>query len=81
MELVILSIILIVIVVLILVSAGIGAWLSFEGKKANSQDVAVDRCAQCKLDQEWYESKPGWLQATMIVWWAANRLACKMNGC
>jgi hypothetical protein len=55
----ILAMIGIVVAAVTFVSGVVGTWVSSDEKKrANSQDLEKDKCAQCKLDKEWYDSLP-----------------------
>lgn len=78
----ILGIIIAIAIVVTLVSAGIGTFIAFGGRKrASSQDMDRDKCAQCKLDKEWYDSQPLFLRIVIYGWWIGNSMACKMSGC
>jgi hypothetical protein len=50
------GIVIIVMVGVQILSAAAGAWASYDTPKPTSDELANDKCAICKKEQEWHES-------------------------
>jgi hypothetical protein len=77
----VLGIVIIVVVLVLLTSAGAGTWASYDAPKPTGDELAADKCAVCKAEQEWYESLSGWEQAAYFAWWVARGAVCAAKGC
>ncbi len=77
----VLVIVIIVAVGVLVLSAAVGTWASYDAPRPTGDELAADKCATCKKEQEWYESLSGWEQAAYFGWWVARGAVCAAKGC
>jgi NhaP-type Na+/H+ or K+/H+ antiporter len=76
-----LAIVVIVVFVVLWGWVGIGTWASRDAPKPNSDELARDKCATCRMEQEWYNSLSGPEQALYFAWWVTRGAVCAAKGC
>lgn len=76
-----LGIIIIAIIVILVLSAAAGTWASYDAPKPTGDELAADKCATCKKEQEWYDSLSGLEKAAYFAWWVARGAVCLAKGC
>lgn len=77
----VLEVVIIGVVVVLVLSAAAGTWASYDAPKPTADELAADKCATCKKEQEWYESLSGWEQGFYFAWWVARGAVCAAKGC
>jgi hypothetical protein len=67
--------------IVLLLSAAAGTWASFDADRPTGDELAADKCAVCKKEQEWYAGLSFFEQAAYFGWWVARGAVCAAKGC